>query len=83
LSIYARLGVPEIWRYDVETETLRFVALQADGSYAPIERSLALPMLTPAMVLEQLRRCAGVSEGQWGRLVRDWARETLMPRPEQ
>ncbi|HWE37671.1 MAG TPA: Uma2 family endonuclease [Isosphaeraceae bacterium] len=82
LPIYARMGVPEVWRYDVDTETLWFGALQPDGSYAPLDRSLALPMLTPGLVLEQLRRCVGVSEGQWGRSVRDWVRDTLMPRPE-
>lgn len=82
LPIYTRLGVPEVWRYDVETDSLTFLALQPDGSYAPLDRSLALPTLTADLVLGQLRRCVGISEGQWGRSVREWAQTTLIPRPQ-
>ena len=47
-SVYAALGVPEIWRHD--GEHLRMLARTADGQYAPIERSIALPLLTPEVV---------------------------------
>jgi Uma2 family endonuclease len=77
LPIYARLGVPEVWRYDVNTRELWFGFLQADGTYAQTERSTSLPMLTPALVLEGLDLCVGVSESQWGRLLRDWIKEKL------
>lgn len=42
LSIYADLGVPELWRYDGRSLTL--YQLQ-DGQYLPCNRSIALPLL--------------------------------------
>ena len=41
--IYARLGVPEIWRYD--GRQIRVLVLQQDGSYANAARSRAFPFL--------------------------------------
>jgi hypothetical protein len=58
LPVYAALGVPEVWRYRVRRGELRFVRL-VDGAYEPLDRSLALPMLTPALVLEALALGAG------------------------
>jgi Uma2 family endonuclease len=78
LPIYAALRVPEVWRFDVETNELWFGKLQPDGRYAEIDRSECLPMLTPALVLEALALCEGVSESRWGRMLRDWVRERLM-----
>jgi hypothetical protein len=40
-SIYARLGVPEIWR--CRGGRLSVLALNASGSYAEVRRSIALP----------------------------------------
>jgi Uma2 family endonuclease len=42
-SIYARLGVAEIWRW--RDGRLIVLALQAGGGYAEIKRSIALPDL--------------------------------------
>jgi Uma2 family endonuclease len=78
LPIYAALGVPEVWRYDVNTRELLFCGLQPDGTYADIDRSECLPMLTPALVLEALALCEGMSESRWGRMLREWVREKLM-----
>jgi Uma2 family endonuclease len=77
LPIYATLGVPEVWRHDVRTDELWFGKLQPDGTYAQIERSESLPMLTPAIVLEALALCKGQSESRWGRMLRDWVKERL------
>ena len=77
LPIYAALGVPEVWRFDVSTGALWFGKLQPDGTYAEIGRSECLPMLTPALVLEGLKLCQGVSESRWGRMLRDWVRDSL------
>lgn len=79
LPIYAALGVPEVWRFDAETWELWFGVLQPDGSYAPADRGVSLPMLTPALAVEALRLCQGVSESRWGRMLRDWVRERLVP----
>jgi Uma2 family endonuclease len=47
MSIYAVLGVPEVWRLD--EDTLTFELLQPSGrSYAPSSTSLAFPLVTPA-----------------------------------
>jgi len=78
LRVYARLRVPEVWRYDVNSGELWFGRLLENGVYEEIDRSISLPMLTPSMVLEQLDRCHGRSETEWGRLIRVWARETLV-----
>jgi hypothetical protein len=51
---------------------LWFGRLQADGTYASLERSECLPMLTPGRVLEALALCRGLPESRWGRLLRDW-----------
>jgi hypothetical protein len=48
LSIYADLGLPEIWRLDEQGVT--FHILQPDGQYATSERSLAFPLLTSSDV---------------------------------
>lgn len=40
-SVYARLGVPEIWRW--RDARLAVLARQSDGTYAERERSIALP----------------------------------------
>ncbi len=86
LPIYARIGVPELWIFDVETFTLRFLALQPDGTYAAIEQSFNLPMLTPARVLQGLAPAEGLPETRWTRQLRAWVaagfpNETFGPNP--
>ena len=59
-----------------------------DGkSYAEVDRSLCLPKLTPALVLQALemrRRTSDMSENAWFEWVREWARTLPEPpaRPE-
>ncbi|MFT4038859.1 MAG: Uma2 family endonuclease [Thermomicrobiales bacterium] len=50
LPILSALSVPEIWRATGTAVTM--LALAADGLYAPVETSLALPGLTSAKVTE-------------------------------
>ena len=54
LSIYAALGVPEVWIYD--ESTFRFYAL-TDGKYSVIEESNVLPGLTGPLLVEGLEAC--------------------------
>jgi Uma2 family endonuclease len=77
LPIYAALGVPEVWRFDVNTGELWFGKLQPDGTYAAIEQSECLPMLTPALVLEALSLAEGDTETRWFQRLRDWVRDRL------
>lgn len=50
-SIYAAMGVPEIWRYD--GGRLQFYALTTDG-YVEAETSIAFPLLTRSLVAQTL-----------------------------
>jgi Uma2 family endonuclease len=72
LPIYAALRVPEVWRYDAKASVLWFGRLGDDRTYIAVERSVCLPMLTPARVLEALSLCRGIPESRWGRLLREW-----------
>lgn len=45
-EIYARLGVPELWRYD--GRTIDALRLDPDGEYIAIDHSLAFPFLEVA-----------------------------------
>lgn len=60
-SIYAALGVPEIWRYDGEQLTIHH--LQED-QYVNVERSLALPMLSGGALTSFLARLQKDGESQ-------------------
>jgi Uma2 family endonuclease len=75
LPIYARLGVPEVWRYDVQDGSLWFGRLEGD-SYREVDRSACLPRLTPALVLEALGVFdeGEMGENAWHEWVKAWAR---------
>jgi Uma2 family endonuclease len=81
LPIYARLRVPEVWRYRPRQGTLWFGMFNGQA-YEPIGRSLALPMLTPELVLQALdaRITGKQSFIAWKTWLADWAR-TLPPAP--
>jgi Uma2 family endonuclease len=83
LPVYATLGVPEVWRYRAKRKTLTFLRLTPPGDYQTIDRSLALPMLTPALVLEALETGEESDESEWDLSLRAWVRENLGPRPDQ
>ena len=76
LPIYARLGVPEVWQYRVNRRTIKFLRL-ADGAYEPIDRSLALPVLTPSRVLEALRVGEEMAETDFFDYLRQWAPDII------
>lgn len=81
LSVYARLGVPEVWRYGVENVAIRFLRLGPAG-YAEAGRGLCLSRLTPALVIQALDLLDTMpSYGEVAYLdqVRAWA--GLLPEP--
>jgi Uma2 family endonuclease len=80
LPLYARLGVPEVWRYDVRAGVLWFGRLEGD-SYRELTRSACLPRLTPALVLEALAVLheGDMGENAWLEWVKAWAR--ALPEP--
>ncbi|MBC7798121.1 MAG: Uma2 family endonuclease [Pyrinomonadaceae bacterium] len=53
-EIYSAFGVKEFWLYD--EKIVRIFALQDDGDYLIIEKSLELPVLTAEILTEYLKR---------------------------
>lgn len=79
LRVYARLLVPEVWRHDVQAGSLWFGNLGARRTYEPLERSIALPMLSPPSVLEVLRRGEVLLDEPYAELLEAWIRDELNP----
>ena len=79
LSVYARLRVPEVWRYDVDAGTLWFGRLGADRTYRPIERSVVLPMLVRDWVADVVKRGDGLTDSRYEALLEGWIRDELTP----
>lgn len=69
VSIYAALGVPEIWRYDGRKLT---VGVLKGGAYVEQERSLNLPLLEPATVLRFVELRQTLNETACIRAFREW-----------
>lgn len=70
---YARLGVPEVWRYD--GEKLSIHQLAGDAGYAEVRRSVVLPDLTTDVLTRFVSRSAILDWLSWVREVRGWARD--------
>jgi Uma2 family endonuclease len=75
LAIAARLGVPEVWRWD--GETLRIMLLGSDGQYSESDRSRVLPFLPIAEFARFLHRDTIQSDTKWLRSFRAWVREQM------
>jgi Uma2 family endonuclease len=69
LTLYATLGVSEVWRYD--GKTLIFYRLQS-GKYAIVDRSPTFKMLPPDRVLEFLSDCQIHGVNQAVKLLKEW-----------
>ena len=80
LIVYGRLGVPEVWRFDVNTWTCSFHLRSEDGTYARSLRGRAFPSLEAADVLSQLRLADGLGASQWFAQLGEWVRATILPR---
>lgn len=71
LPIYAKLGVPEVWRY----ESKRLVILKLEGeSYAESGESLALPGVTSAVIFSFIEDSKSLKRLAWLKKLRAWAR---------
>lgn len=77
LALYRGLGIPEIWRYDAKTLTI--LLLQADGSYAPSQRSRAFPFLPMLDFVRQLQGYDGGNDTEWTIAYRAWVQEVVAP----
>lgn len=71
-SIYARLGVPEVWRYDGN----RLTIFELRGEeYAEAAGSNALPPLTSNALTRFVEEGTSLGRRAWVQRVREWARE--------
>jgi Uma2 family endonuclease len=74
LSIYAALGVPEVWRLD--GKTLTFYALDQKGAYQSVSASRSFPLVTPADLLGFLQQAGQAGdENPVLRQFRAWVRQ--------
>jgi Uma2 family endonuclease len=74
MSIYAALGVPEVWRMD--NQTLTFHALDANRKkYTAITHSLSFPLVTPADLMNFMAMCASQDENSVIRQFRTWVQQ--------
>lgn len=74
LSIYADLGVPEVWRYDGAVLTI--YRLEAHN-YQPCDRSFVFPQLTASDLERFLELKKTTRENALVRLFREWIRGNL------
>jgi Uma2 family endonuclease len=72
LGIYAALGVPEVWRYDLQSLT---ILVLVEGAYQAREQSLVLPLMTVGAIQTLLLSAPEMGGTSWARLVRQWVRE--------
>jgi Uma2 family endonuclease len=70
-SIYAALGVPEIWLFDGQQLSIH---LLDRGEYVGVEQSLALPVLTAGVLTEFLTRLPKQGEFQTLLSFDEWLR---------
>jgi Uma2 family endonuclease len=70
--IYARIGVPEVWRYDGrQVEMFALVT----GEYVRIEQSTVFPFLSSALATQFLGESMKLRSTAWLRRVRTWVRD--------
>jgi len=77
MSIYAALGVPEVWRFD--GTTLRVSRLGADGEYVDVDHSPCLPFLPLAEIVRLIALAEDLDDTTWAKAVRAWVREAILP----
>lgn len=71
-SMYAAMGVPEVWRFD--GRALTFLLLQASGGYDRADASAAFPGLRVADVQRFLGEAQEKGQGSVVLAFRDWIR---------
>jgi Uma2 family endonuclease len=71
--IYARFGVPEVWRYD--RERVQIYGLR-EAEYVELSQSLALPIMTSAVLTRFVRDGLTTRRRAW---MREWARNHNCP----
>jgi Uma2 family endonuclease len=81
LDIYARLGIPEIWRFD--GHTLRVCVLGADGRYTESDQSPTFPQLPLDGLASFFAQRGRVDETRLVKSFRAWVRTNVASRPQE
>jgi Uma2 family endonuclease len=76
-DVYARLGVPELWRDN--GREVRAYHLES-GRYVLLERSTCFPALALKQVGKLLEKGRGMDDTAWTRQVRSWIRKVIRKR---
>jgi Uma2 family endonuclease len=71
LSIYAALGIPEIWRY---IGNRLIILVLAEGNYVEVEESPILSGLTGAIIVRFIEDSQTLKRPVWMKSIREWAR---------
>lgn len=71
LPIYARMNVPEVWRY---ARTGVSILLLEGGDYVESKASKAIPRLCPSDLALLVEQSETLKRSEWIRAVREWAR---------
>lgn len=71
-SLFARTGVPEVWRYDGSRVLLYQLV---EGQYVEIERSLAFPILADEDVTLWLESSLELESAEWTLRLREWVQQ--------
>ena len=71
LPVFARIRVPEIWRFD--GRRMHFYRLSRQGKYREVQRSVAFPFVGPADVTRFLKRRHDDDEHSVVRAFVEWA----------
>jgi len=73
LPIYAKLGIPEVWRYDGK----RLIVLELEtDNYIEREQSSALPNLPASVISDFIEESKSLKRTVWLRKIRQWARSS-------
>ncbi len=72
--IYARLGVPEVWRYDGARAT---IFLLEEEEYVEARESAVLPSLTGDVLGNFVEESTSLGSTDWLRRVREWTRGNI------
>lgn len=80
MRTYGRLGVPEVWRFDVDRGTVGFWLRREDGTYFASSRSLALPALHVDDVRDQMDLAGDLGFTRWKKQLDGWLLDVIVPR---
>jgi Uma2 family endonuclease len=80
MIVYGRIGVPEVWRFDVKSWKCSFWHRNQEGSYDRSVQSRAMPFLKATDVEEQLRLADAMGAARWSAQLPEWVRATILPR---